>query len=71
MIAWLKETYAHPVLVDEVAIGVEGFWEKMRGEGLIEAWSYSQFAGPTVVMPAYVPPHPRLELGRNQSQAPY
>lgn len=71
MVAWLKEAYGQPILVNEVAIGVEGFWDKMRAEGLIKGWSYSPFAGPTVVMPAYVPPHPSLESGCNQSPAPY
>lgn len=38
MLVWFNSQYGRP-FVDEVARGVEGFWERMKQERLIQGWS--------------------------------
>lgn len=43
MVTWLASKADGRLVADEVAHGVEGFWDKMEEEGLIDDWSRSAF----------------------------
>ncbi len=45
IVDWIKQTYSKPIVVNEVAVGVEGFWNRMVDEGLVESWSEKRFVG--------------------------
>jgi hypothetical protein len=45
IVEWVKQTYGLPIVADEVAVGAEGFWDRMVSEGLVGSWSDQRFPG--------------------------